>query len=55
MLKYGIDFLKVSFRNQKANLETLCCDALDASWGVVAPVLNFSSENSRVKGSAHCN
>lgn len=55
MLRYGIDFLELSFRNEKADLETLCCDALDASWGVVVPVLNFSQGNSKEKGSARCN
>lgn len=54
MLRYSIDFLKLSFRNEKADLEALCCDALDASWGVVVPVLNFSQGNSRDKGSTHC-
>lgn len=54
MLRYGTDFLKLSFRNEKADLEILCCDAVHASLGVVVPVFNFSQENFRDKGSSHC-
>lgn len=54
MVRYSIDFLKLGFRNEKGDLEILCCDAVDASLGVVVPVLNFSQGNSRDKGSTHC-